>query len=178
MVKIVRLILYIIFITYFVGQYWFIFVEVLTLGYHKAHEEEGTMEMERFGQGEPWYEGDDKQFMKTIAAMYFALTSLSTVGFGDLYPRNDYERLLGSIMLLGGVTCFSYVLNELSYMMSNIKFLNGEFNDKEGLENFFVMLQKFNDGQLINHELQTRVAEFMDEKWSCDKNNFLITDHD
>ena len=116
--------------------------------------------------------------MKTIAAMYFALTSLSTVGFGDLYPRNDYERLLGSIMLLGGVTCFSYVLNELSYMMSNIKFLNGEFNDKEELEKFFVMLQKFNDGQLINHELQTRVAEFMGEKWSCDKNNFLITDHD
>ena len=56
MVKIVRLILYIIFITYFVGQYWFIFVEVLSLGYKK----EGMMEMEKFGQGEPWYEGDDK----------------------------------------------------------------------------------------------------------------------
>ena len=53
--------------------------------------------------------------------MYFALTSLSTVGFGDLYPKNDYERLLGSMMLLGGVTCFSFVLNELSYMISNIK---------------------------------------------------------
>ena len=110
--------------------------------------------------------------------MYFALTSLSTVGFGDLYPRNDYERILGSVMLLGGVSCFSFVLNELSYMISNIKFLNGEIEYKEELEQFFIMLQKFNNGRPIDYDLQVRISEFMDEKWSCDKNNFLVTDHD
>ena len=82
--------------------------------------------------------------------MYFALTSLSTVGFGDLYPKNDYERLLGSIMLLGGVSCFSFVLNELSFMITNIKSLNGEIEYKEELEQFFVMLQKFNNNQKMD----------------------------
>lgn len=110
--------------------------------------------------------------------MYFALTSLSTTGFGDLHPRNDYERILGSMMLLGGVSCFSYVLNELSFMISNIQYLNGEIEYKDELEQFFIMLQKFNNGHPLKSELQSRISDFMDEKWSCDKNNFLVTNND
>jgi len=63
--------------------------------------------------------------------MYYALTSLSTTGFGDLYPKNDFERLVCSFMLLAGVTIFSYVLSELRAMISNIKVLNGEIEYKE-----------------------------------------------
>ena len=58
MVKILRLILYIIFITYFVGQYWFIVVDVVSLGYQQSHED--GVDIEKFGQGEPWNEGDNK----------------------------------------------------------------------------------------------------------------------
>ncbi len=42
-----------------------------------------------------------------IAMMYFAFTSLSTVGFGDINPRSNIERLLGAFMLLLGVAIFS-----------------------------------------------------------------------
>lgn len=43
-------------------------------------------------------------------AMYYALTSLSTVGFGDIYPVTSSERLVCGFMLLTGVSVFSYVL--------------------------------------------------------------------
>ena len=45
MVKIMRLILYIIFITYFVGQYWFIIVDLIALGY------KGKTPLDQFGEG-------------------------------------------------------------------------------------------------------------------------------
>jgi voltage-gated potassium channel len=45
--------------------------------------------------------------------MYFAFTSLSTVGFGDYYPVSDLERLISSIILLIGVAMFSYILGNL-----------------------------------------------------------------
>ena len=45
--------------------------------------------------------------------MYFAFTSLSTVGFGDFYPVSDLERVVGSFVLLIGVAMFSYILGEL-----------------------------------------------------------------
>ena len=149
MFKIIRLILYIVFITYFVGQYWMIFVEIISLGYHTHN----GVEMKQFGEDETWALGTDSRYERTIAAMYFAMTSLSTVGFGDLHPCNDYERLLGSVMLLGGVSCFSLVLNELSYMISNIKFLNGEIEYKDELEQFFIMLSKFNFGAPMDFDL-------------------------
>ena len=79
--------------------------------------------------------------------MYYALTSLSTTGFGDFYPKTNTERLFCSFMLLSGVMMMSYVLSELRFMVTNIDSLNGviEFNDE--LECFFLLLTKFNYGQ-------------------------------
>ena len=75
-----------------------------------------------------------KGFGKTLAAMYFAMTSLSTIGFGDMYPVNDLERLLGSFMLLCGVAVFSMVMGQLSFMVANMDILNGDQEDDDQLE--------------------------------------------
>ena len=82
--------------------------------------------------------------------MYYALTSLSTCGFGDLYPKTDLERLFCSMMLLAGVSVFSLVLGELRYMMTNLKNSDGDIDEKEKLEMFFLLLQKFNYGRQLN----------------------------
>lgn len=81
--------------------------------------------------------------------MYFAFTTLSTVGFGDYYPQSDVERLLGSFILLIGVAIFSYCMGELLAMIDKIKNLEIEYNDEESLEKFFVILQMFNYGDRI-----------------------------
>jgi hypothetical protein len=59
------------------------------------------------------YEGSDQ----VVVAMYFALTTVSTTGFGDLYPKSDFERLVCAFMMLSGVSLFSYVLSQLRYMV-------------------------------------------------------------
>lgn len=41
--------------------------------------------------------------------MYWAFTTLSTVGLGDNYPVSDYERAMMCFGFLAGVACFSYV---------------------------------------------------------------------
>jgi hypothetical protein len=45
--------------------------------------------------------------------VYFAFTSLSTVGFGDFNPRSDLERLMTALLLLTGVSVFSYIMGNL-----------------------------------------------------------------
>jgi len=42
--------------------------------------------------------------------MYFAFTSLSTVGFGDYNPRSNIERFMVAFVLLFGVAVFSYIM--------------------------------------------------------------------
>jgi len=40
--------------------------------------------------------------------MYYGMTTLTTVGFGDFYPITDFERSIGVIFLFGGVIIMSY----------------------------------------------------------------------
>jgi len=48
----------------------------------------------------------------TIKVIYWGLTSLSTVGLGDLHPRSNAERLVVAFLLLSGVAIFSYIMGE------------------------------------------------------------------
>lgn len=69
------------------------------------------------------------------------------MGLGDFYPISEMERLLGSFVLLAGVLMMSYVLSSLRFMIQNIDKLNGDFESKDELENFFLMLEMFNHGK-------------------------------
>ena len=110
--------------------------------------------------------------------MYFALTSLSTVGFGDFYPLTNFERLLTAFVLLIGIMLFSYVLGELRFMMKRIRIMDSEIENIEQLERFFTLLRKFNYGNQISSNLQLVIREFLFKKWTYDKNNFLQTELD
>lgn len=61
--------------------------------------------------------------------MYFTFTTLSTVGFGDYYPKSDMERLVGAFVLLSGVAVFSYILGDILIMVSNISNIDTELED-------------------------------------------------
>ena len=81
-------------------------------------------------------------------------------------------------MFICGVVVFSMVMGRLSYMVENIDTLNGDQDDDDELEQFFVLLKKFNNNQSISAELQSQIQTFMKDKWKYDKNNFLITNQD
>ena len=138
--KIIRLVLTIIAITYFVGQYWFIIVQMLCLSdiesgerhdYHLGHRLSGYSNFYSFLKNDDWDLTKQDGIQQVINSMYFALTTLSTTGFGDLYPKTDKERLISTVVLLSGVSVMSYVLSELRYMVANIKILHGDIDEKE-----------------------------------------------
>jgi hypothetical protein len=52
-----------------------------------------------------------------LISLYFAFTSLSTVGFGDYAPRGNIERFFGAFMLLFGVAIFSYIMGNFIDMI-------------------------------------------------------------
>ena len=47
---------------------------------------------------------------KLVISCYFALTTLSTVGYGDYHPVSNVERILAVLIMLGGVAFFSYIM--------------------------------------------------------------------
>ena len=106
------------------------------------------------------------------------MTSLSTVGFGDYYPINNYERIIGSFILLAGVTVFSYIMMKLADTIINFNTMNGESMENQGIEDFFTLLKKFNFGFPINQATQQEIREFINIRNNYDRLNFLKTELD
>ena len=73
--------------------------------------------------------------IRVIISMYFALTTLSTVGLGDYYPKTNIERIIGSFVLLVGVMCFSFIMGNMKKMMMAFENMDVEFiKEEEELE--------------------------------------------
>jgi len=53
-----------------------------------------------------------------VIVMYYFFTTLSTVGFGDLHPQNDEERLLSAFLMLGGNAVFSLIMAQFLDLLS------------------------------------------------------------
>jgi voltage-gated potassium channel len=52
----------------------------------------------------------DKQTFPTVwLAMWWVLQTVTTVGYGDVVPRSTTARLVGSVLLLGGLALISVV---------------------------------------------------------------------
>ena len=53
-------------------------------------------------------------FKASLVMMYWAFTTLSTVGLGDFYPISNFERGLSAFGFLMGVAIFSYMLGNFA----------------------------------------------------------------
>lgn len=45
-----------------------------------------------------------------MVVCYYALTTLSTVGYGDLYPISINEMIMGIVYMLVGIVFFSQIM--------------------------------------------------------------------
>ena len=107
---------------------------------------------------------------KTIRVVYWAFTSMTTVGFGDFAPRSDDERLAGGFILLFGVAIFSYINGNFITVLMEFQALNEDLGEDEQLEMFFYLLKRFNGDKHVNQEMRDRFDEFFKYKWNYDKN--------
>ena len=76
-----------------------------------------------------------------IRSMYYALTTLSTVGYGDFYPISVAEKIVGSIIQIFGVTFFSILMNGFIEVVVSIKGDNFSKNEDD-LQRWFVLIRK------------------------------------
>ena len=110
---------------------------------------------------------------------YYALTTLSTVGYGDLLPRNSPEKLMMSVVLLVGVTIFSLIMNKLMDVLKDFKEMGyTEGTSPRDLAKWIVLLAKINSGKPLAKDLVASIEDFFDFYWSNDRMRTLKSEAD
>ena len=105
-----KIMLYTVLALYFTGTYWVCFSLIFFSWNHFENVENFFIATEL----------TIPLSQKILRSFYFALTTLSTVGFGDFSPKSDYERILGALMILFGVALFSIIISEFLDMVSRL----------------------------------------------------------
>ena len=112
-----------------------------------------------------------------IKLWYFAITTLSTIGYGDFSPKSSMEKFIGALILLLGVTVFSIIMNNLMDIMREIREINIEGSPRD-LSKWIAMLSKYNNGLPMNKEVIQRIESFFDYYWSANKLSAFTTETD
>ena len=81
---------------------------------------------------------------KSIKMTYYTFTTLSTVGFGDVHPRSNFERILSAMTMLVGVLVFSIVRDKLIESIDFTMHIDDDFDDGIELTRFFGILRHYN----------------------------------
>ena len=71
---------------------------------------------------------DHSNWEKYWSSWYWCITTITTVGYGDILPATTSEKLFCSLVMIFGVIGFSFVTGSLTSIFSNLDSTNAKTN--------------------------------------------------
>ena len=115
------------------GMFWYIIVDQASLFWYDTDDFEvnyfTSFELFAVDENTNKHVGLRTKPELALQSMYYGMTTLTTVGFGDFYPITDFERSIGVIFLFGGVIIMSYTQGVFLEGIESIQALNAEIEE-------------------------------------------------
>mmetsp|Transcript_33473 Transcript_33473/g.76494 ORF Transcript_33473/g.76494 Transcript_33473/m.76494 type:complete len:170 (-) Transcript_33473:846-1355(-) len=89
-----------------------------------------------------------------LVSVYFAITTMTTVGYGDITPVTEVEYLFCIFQMLVGASLFAYVVGNMASLLGNIDSASTQL--KEKLESVTEFMRKHR----LPLELRNRVKQY------------------
>jgi potassium voltage-gated channel Eag-related subfamily H protein 8 len=109
---------------------------------------------------------------------YWATTTLASVGYGDIRPISNSERLVTGLIFLIGVAAFSFIMGNFIDMLMEFRNVTAENEQHGGLTKFLGLLSRFNKGYSLQKSMSRRIEEYFDYYWAKDLNYAMKSEED
>lgn len=70
--------------------------------------------------------GDTSREGLYTTALYYTITTITTVGYGDITPNTFLEKIIGIIIMIAGVVAFSLAVGALTNFISQSEFKSAQ----------------------------------------------------
>lgn len=162
--KVFRLILIALMLTYFLGSLWYFLVSIMPTDDNQ----------DNFIRK---YSLEQKSNIdKLIICCYFVLTTLATIGYGDLSPQTNSEKILGISLMIVGIAFFSYIMGNFNDVLTNYDKKMGIIDRRNDLQEWMTSLDKFNPQVPIPRSLLRRINDHFNFFWKHDRLSSLTPD--
>eukprot|EP01135_Chromosphaera_perkinsii_P004900 Nk52_evm5s304 gene=Nk52_evmTU5s304 len=108
------------------------------------------------GIGEGQHDDNGKQYTYCI---YWAVTTLTTTGYGDITPQNSSEMIYGMVVMALGKLYFGFILGTIASSLANT--LSQEVRYKERIESII----EYTRDQGVAEGLQKRIIKYYEYLW-------------
>ena len=152
--QIVKMVVGLVYLMHFLGCFWFYTAERCREGGY-----ESTW-LSNYDGGSGLTENGATVGTQYLYSIYWALTTLTTVGYGDITPANDPERWYALGSLLVGALVFGYMLSSIGDLIGSL--------DKEGarLQEKLDEVKEFTRWHKMDPDLATRVRKYYEYFYS------------
>lgn len=91
-----------------------------------------------------------------ITSLYWSITTLVTVGYGDIFPISDPERICSIVIMLTGILAYSYTISSISNLVRTFNLRKTKLNKK--LE----ILAKLGKIHKFSNTFQKKIADALE----------------
>lgn len=94
-------------------------------------------------------------FDRYVTSFYWGMTTMSTIGYGDITPVTTVERIYGTLAQLIGASIFAYVVGAICGIITQLDEQNTEFYDTMDRVN------SYSEEAALPHDLRIRLRNYI-----------------
>ncbi|CAD8117908.1 unnamed protein product [Paramecium sonneborni] len=102
---------------------------------------------------------DANWYIRYINSLYWGVTTMTTVGYGDISPLNPDERMLGIFLLLIACGGFAFTMNSIGFALQKISEKQSQNKEKLSQVNKYMKKAK------IPETLQNKIRKYLEYVW-------------